>query len=332
MEYLVVNDWKNVSEESNLTEPLVSVIIPCYNGEEFIREAIESVINQSYQSWELIIVDDGSTDSSKDIVRQYITDRRGKLIEHRCNKGIPRTRNTGIRAAEGEYLAFLDQDDIWLPNKLEMQVNCFKNQQEAVGMICTGMVFTDEKLKPQSIFRGFRADDQKELVKSIYLQPINSGSIMMIKKKCFSQLGFFDEGLNVWDDFEMWMRIATHFKIKYIKKAMVKKRMHSKNTQRLLQVQKEAKKVFDQALQMHPFLKAYKGKKEARILYQEAIALLRKKEKGQSKLKLKETMKKGHLIARAFFLLILIFFLGHRVVWVKNQLSMLKYLLQSLLL
>ena len=202
------------SKETMNEESLVSVIIPCYNGEKFIGEAIESVINQTYQNLELIIVNDGSTDNSKEIIDKYRTDQRIKYVQHDANKGIAKTKNTGIRLARGDYLAFLDHDDVWLPNKLEMQVNCFKDQEEDVGMVCTGMIFTDEKLKSQRIFMGFKDDNQKELIKSLYLQPTNSSSIMMIKKNCFSKVGFFDEGLYGWDDFEMWMRIASQYIIK----------------------------------------------------------------------------------------------------------------------
>ena len=332
MEYLVVKEQENMIQQSKIIEPLISVITPCYNGEKFIGDAIESVINQTYQNWEIIIIDDGSTDDSKEIVDKYRMDQRIKYVQHDANKGIAKTKNTGIRLARGDYLAFLDQDDIWLPSKLELQANCFKNQEEDVGMICTGMIFTDEKLQYQRIFMGFKDDNQKELVKSMYLQSTNSASVMMIKKKCFSQLGLFDEGLYGWDDFEMWMRIASQYKIKYIREAVVKKRVHTENAQRLPKVQKEAKKVFDQAVQLHPFLAAYSAEKQARMLYSEAVTLMKEKEINKAKLKLKETMKRGHGVSKAVFLLILIFFLGHRATWAKDQLSILRNLLRSLLL
>lgn len=321
-----------VNKKTKFEESLVSVIIPCYNGEEFIREAIESVINQTYQNWEIIVVDDGSTDNSKEIVDKCRTGQRIKCVQHDINKGIAKARNTGIRLARGDYIAFLDQDDVWLSDKLKVQVNCFKNQQEDIGMICTGMVFTDEKLKPQRIFKGFRDDDQKELVKNIYLQPTNSASVMMVKKRCFSQLGFFDESLYGWDDFEMWMRIASQYKIKYIREAVVKKRMHTENWQSLPKVRKEAKKVFDQAVQLHPFLEDYRIEKEARMLYSEAVTLLKQKEIYKAKLKLKETMKRGRVAIKAFSLLILVFFLGNYAVWIKDWLRNVRNLLRSLLL
>jgi glycosyltransferase involved in cell wall biosynthesis len=313
-----------INKKTEPVEPLISIIIPCYNGEKFIGDAIDSVINQTYQNWEIIVVDDESTDNSKKIVDKYRTDQRIKYVQHDANKGIAKTKNTGIRLARGDYLAFLDQDDIWLSNKLEMQVNCFKNHHEDVGMICTGMIFTDEKLKSQIIFRGFKDDNQKEMVKSLYLQTTNSSSIMMIKKKCFYRVGFFNEELYGWDDFEMWMRIASQYKIKYIREGLVKKRMHTENVQKLPKVQKEAKKVFDLTIQLHPFLETYRAEKEARIIYSEALTLMKQKEIEKAKLKLKETMKRGHVVAKAFFLFILIFFFGNRAIWVKDRLSVLR--------
>jgi len=213
-----------------------------------------------------------------------------------------------------------------------MQINCFQNQQEDVGMICTGMLFTDEKLKPQRVFKGFKDDNQKKLIKNLYLQPTNSASIMMIKKIVFSQVGLFDERLYGWDDFEMWMRIASQYKIKYIKEALVEKRMHTENAQRLPKVQKEAKGVFDRTVQLHPFLEAYRAVKQAGMLYSEAVMLMKQKQIDRAKLKLKETMKTGHLVVRAFFLFILIFFLGNRAIWVKDRLSTVRNLLRSALL
>ena len=211
-------------------EPLVSVITPCYNEEKFIGDAIESVINQTYQNWELIIVDDGSVDRSKDVVRKYTTDRRIKLVEHECNKGIAKTKNTGLAVAQGEYIAFLDADDIWLPSKLELQLSHFES--EDIGLVCTGMIFTDENMKSKRIFQGFNDTNQKELLKNQYLNPTNSSSVMMIKRKCLSQLGTFDENLLGWDDYVLLMRIATQFQVKYVRAPLVRKRVHPKNAHR----------------------------------------------------------------------------------------------------
>src|ERR1041385_4561494 len=115
--------------------PLVSVIIPFLNGGKFIREAIESVFSQTYRNWELILIDDGSTDSSTDIAREYAQLHPGRVryLEHEGhrNRGQSAARNLGMRSAAGELFAFLDCDDVWLPHKLERQVAILKLYPQA---------------------------------------------------------------------------------------------------------------------------------------------------------------------------------------------------------
>ena len=103
--------------------PLISIITPLFNTEKYISKTIKSVINQTYQNWELIIIDDKSDDKSKDIVRKFLDDKRIKLISSVKNKGPAKTRNRGLTIAKGRFVSFLDSDDIWLKNKLEVQLN-----------------------------------------------------------------------------------------------------------------------------------------------------------------------------------------------------------------
>lgn len=297
------------SKKSAHEETLVSVIIPCYNGERFIGEAIESVISQTHQNWELIVVDDGSTDSSKDIVRQYTTDRRIKLIEHRCNKGIPKTKNDGLSVAQGGYIAFLDQDDIWMPSKLELQLSRFESESN-IGLVCAGMVFMDENMKSRRIFTGFNDTNQKELVKSLYWSPTNSSSIMMIKRECLSQVGTFDENLVAWDDYELLMRIATQFRVRYVRRPLVRKRVYSVNANRKdshssQAVRNESEKVFEHVLTLHPFLRRYKNFNEAWRFYSESIELLEQGEKDPARKKLRKSIERNPRYFRAKFLYIL---------------------------
>jgi teichuronic acid biosynthesis glycosyltransferase TuaG len=105
------------------TNPLISIITPCYNGALFIAQAIESVIAQTYKNWEMIIVDDCSTDMSLDIALSYAAkDKRIKVLKMEQNSGAALARNKAIKVSRGEYLAFLDSDDIWLPEKIEKQL------------------------------------------------------------------------------------------------------------------------------------------------------------------------------------------------------------------
>ncbi len=254
-------------------EPLVSVIIPCYNGERFIRGAIESVIAQSYGNWELIVVNDASTDASGGIVREYTRDNRIRLIENERNTGIPGTKNRGVLASRGEYIAFLDQDDLWMTEKLALQIEAFEGN-EGIGVVCTGMIFTDEDLNQVNIFPGFDDSDQRGMLKNLYIAPINSSSIMMIRRDCMAAGGPFDESLKGWDDYELLMRLATGWRVAYVKKPLVKKRLHRSSAQRSSDVIEETERVFEKILELHPFLARYRDEREAAHLFNESVVLM----------------------------------------------------------
>ncbi|PEX06320.1 glycosyl transferase [Bacillus cereus] len=110
---------------------LVSVIMPCYNGQAYLEEAIQSVLSQSYSSLELLIIDDASTKPIKNIISKFIYDKRVRLIQHQENQGVAIARNTGLKNSKGRYVAFLDSDDLWHKNKLEKQLNFLWNHQVA---------------------------------------------------------------------------------------------------------------------------------------------------------------------------------------------------------
>ena len=119
-------------------EPLVSVVIPIYNSERFLPEAVESVFSQTYENWELLLVDDGSTDASSRIAQDFAAQRPDRIhvLEHPGHLGLPASRNLGIAQAGGEYVAGLDSDDVWLPRRLERQVELAVSHPD-VGMVCS---------------------------------------------------------------------------------------------------------------------------------------------------------------------------------------------------
>ena len=135
-------------------KPLVSVIIPLYNAEKYISETIESVINQTYENWELLVVDDCSTDNSREIVKSFKQkDSRIRLIESEINFGGPaRPRNIGIDNSQGEYIAFLDADDVWLKNKLEIQLNLLIENNN-FDLLDANAYTIDEKSKKLGVLR-----------------------------------------------------------------------------------------------------------------------------------------------------------------------------------
>lgn len=142
------SDMKNI--QSTFIPGLVSIVMPCYNGEQFIEETIKSVINQTYKKWELLVIDDGSKDNSYNLVKKYADhDERIHLIQQK-NAGSAAARNNGIRHSQGQYLALLDSDDVWLPGFLDSQVRFI--QQKGAVCVCSSYSRIDEKsneiLKP----------------------------------------------------------------------------------------------------------------------------------------------------------------------------------------
>jgi len=199
--------------------PLVSVIIPTYNRGWILKEAIDSVLAQNFSDFELIIVDDGSTDNTQDILTSY----KEKIIveRHIRNKGVSAARNRGIASASGQYVSFLDSDDLWLPQKLSTQVDFFNANLDA--LICQ----TEEKW----IRTGIRVNPKKRHKKlsedifehSLYLCLV-SPSAVMINRSLFEKTGMFDESLPACEDYDMWLRVSCRYPVFLIDTPLIIKR------------------------------------------------------------------------------------------------------------
>lgn len=206
--------------------PTVSVIIPTYNRAHLIGRAIQSVLNQTYQDFELIIVDDGSTDNTEDIIKEFQKkDERIKRIRHDKNKGGSAARNTGIKAAKGDYIAFLDSDDEWLPQKINKQIVIFKERSSKIGAVYTGFLYLDKygnRIKNAYIPRkkGYIYEDL--LLKNC----VGTCSTLLIRKECFKQVGLFDEKLPASQDWDMWIRISRYYEYDFLENSFVKYRVH----------------------------------------------------------------------------------------------------------
>jgi len=196
----------------------VSVIIPTYNRANLLPRAIESVLNQTYQDFEVIVVDDASCDNTEEVVQGF-NDPRIKYVKHKINKGGSAARNTGIKTAEGKYIAFLDSDDEWLPEKLEKQVRKIERSPEKVGVIYTRYWIIQNGKKFLSREPKKRGDIfEDELIKD-WVSPT---SCVLVKRECFAEVGGFDENLPVRQDYDMWLRIAKYFYFDYIKEPLAK--------------------------------------------------------------------------------------------------------------
>ncbi|MCT7995763.1 glycosyltransferase family 2 protein [Laspinema olomoucense] len=209
--------------------PKVSVIIPAYNSMTYLPETLQSLLAQTYSDFEAIIINDGSTDHTQEWVSQQ-TDPRIKLISQ-VNKGLSGARNTGIEAATGEYLAFLDADDLWHPTKLQKQVECLDNNPD-VGLVYSWVALINEHGIPTG--RLFKNSQEGNVWEHLILQNIvESGSGAMVRRQCFETCGVFDVNLRSFvEDWDMWLRIALHYPFKAISEPLVYYRQHSQSASR----------------------------------------------------------------------------------------------------
>ncbi|GEM_PF-280387 len=207
--------------------PQVSVVIPAYNAMSFLPEALASVLKQTFTDFEVIIVNDGSSDD----IEQWaatLTDPRVKLISQE-NQGSAGARNTGLANVQGEYIAFLDADDLWDMTKLEKQVCCLE-QNPDVGLVYTWTALIDEKGKPYGKVL-INHDEGYVWQRLLEHNIVECGSVAMIRRCCYEAVGLFDCSLpfSYGEDWDLWLRISAQYPFKVIKELLVYYRSHSNN-------------------------------------------------------------------------------------------------------
>ncbi|MEP9411068.1 MAG: glycosyltransferase [Candidatus Brocadia sp.] len=218
---------------------LVSVILPTYNCAHFLQDSLGSVLSQTYDFYEIIVVDDGSTDNTKAVLNPFM--QKIKYIHLEQNRGLPTARNIGIQSAQGTYIAFLDADDLWLPEKLQTDVNCF-DQHPEVSMVYSRHINIDEKGFALGGDRKKRLPSGNIFIRLFSEQNFVISSSVVVRKDVFETVGLFDEKLINCQDWDMWLRIAFYFQVAGINKPLVKYRHNprslSKNRDNVLKYQK----------------------------------------------------------------------------------------------
>ncbi len=192
----------------------VSIIIPTFNRKEHLIKAIESVFRQTYRNWELIVVDDCSTDDSFPFVQKYFEGKKIRFLQTPKNGGQGAARNFGIEHSMAEYIAFLDSDDEWEPLKLEKQVQLFNANDENLGLVYCGGTFTEGNFK-SNIHPDLKGYIEKELFLNLKgLGSSNSG--IMIRRIVFEKVGGYDVSFKSQMDLDFFVRIARNYKVDYI--------------------------------------------------------------------------------------------------------------------
>lgn len=208
-----------------MAEPRFSVIIPNYNYARFVGQAIESALAQSPAPLEVIVVNNGSTDNSLEVLRGF--GDRIRLIDQQ-NKGQSGARNAGIAAAQGDLIAFLDADDVWLPGKLEKQLSLFERRE--VGLVYGGYTLANGTLEPRETrIPRLRGRILREFAAGPAAVITGGESTAVIRKECFERVGGFDPELSISAGWDMYRRIASLYEIELVAAPLMLYRQHGNN-------------------------------------------------------------------------------------------------------
>lgn len=211
--------------QNNLKTPLVSVIIPAYNAEKFIAKTLESVLSQTYQKLEILVVDDGSTDTTAEIVNFFAQKDSRIILLQQSNAGVAAARNLAIEKSQGEYIAPIDADDIWYPQNLEKQIECLTKSEPTVGVVYSWSVDINEK---DLLTGGFyNSTIEGEAYKAlVYKYFMGNASSSLIRRICFERVGGYNcqlkaENAQGCEDLELFLRIAEHYQFKVVPEFLV---------------------------------------------------------------------------------------------------------------
>lgn len=211
----------------------VSVIMPVLNGERYLPEALESLAAQTYTNFELVAVDDGSTDRTRELLDQYKDRINVRYVNHPTCLGISRSMNDGLRNSTGKYVTFLDHDDVYFPHHLATQVAYMESHPE-VGLVHADFqtIDSDSRVMEESVaVCRQRTRPCGWVFRELFMDSFIAAGTSLIRKECFDRLGEFDESL-YWVDYHMWLRIARHYKIDYVPDVLLKYRQHSSQSTR----------------------------------------------------------------------------------------------------
>ncbi|WP_294156559.1 glycosyltransferase [uncultured Clostridium sp.] len=217
---------------------MVSIIIAVYNGEKYIEQAIESVLSQTYKDLELIVCDDGSTDNTRKLVQRYTN----VIYIYQKHKGQGAARNSGISASKGDYIAFLDADDLYTPDKIQKQIDIFSVYKN-VDIVYNDLIVTDKNLKYLNVLKSEgRFEKRQDLLAAVIFRQIIQGPIcMMLRRKCTENIKWSEE-LKYAADYQYIIKLAQEYNFKYLEKPLYIYRRHESNLSNHHQITVEEEK------------------------------------------------------------------------------------------
>lgn len=213
--------------------PLVTIVIPVYNGSNYIKEAIDSALNQTYKNIEIIVVNDGSTDNTDKIARSY-----GDKIRYfkKENGGVATALNLAIKEAKGDYISWLSHDDVYYKNKIEAQIEVLNKLEDKNTILYSDYTFINKKSRTKSYFciESFNPLHKLKLPLYPILNGLIHGCTLLIPKKCFFEVDFFDEKLKTTQDYDLWFKMFPKYKIHYVQEFLVKSRTHNNQGSKII--------------------------------------------------------------------------------------------------
>lgn len=244
--------------------PRISVVIPAYNSADTIRETVESVLNQTFSDFEIIVIDDGSQDATLEILTR-IQDLRLKVFSY-PNAGASTSRNRGLALARGKFIAFLDADDLWTPDKLEAQLNALQaNPQASVAYSWTDFIDKDGRFLWSGLHITVNGDALEKLLVVNFLE---NGSNPLIRKQALTEVGGFDPSLGSAEDWELWLRLAAYYQFVAVPKPQILyRRTSSSKSANILRHEAASLSVIDLAFARAPANLQYLKRRSLTHLY-----------------------------------------------------------------
>lgn len=231
-------------------EPLISVVITTYNYGDYLKTCLDSVLQQTHTNLEVIVINDGSTDHTDQVIAPYLTNPLIKYVRQ-VNAGQAIAKNNGIRQASGDYLAFLDADDYWMPQKLNRQLGLFAVDRQ-VGVVFSKSVWVDQlgNTIPVNSSRPHAGWVTNHLIVDNFVV----FSSALVRRECFTKLGAFDEGLEMGIDWDLWLRFSLHYKFAFVDEQLTAYRVGHPNQMSKKQERRQEQSDFilNRFLREHP--------------------------------------------------------------------------------
>ncbi len=305
-------------------EKFISVIIPCYNKESFISEALDSVLNQTHTKGikEIIVIDDGSTDSSAALIKEKASLFAIIRYLYQHNSGVSSARNTGIENAEGDYIAFLDADDLWMPEKIKTQCEALEKYPD------TGLFYSDlfqfgykqKKMSPVKVI-SYHHNEKNLLFKFVAKGAPVIPSTVLVKKICFQTEGLFDTSFKKGgEDIDMWLRIARNYSFQHVQGYLIKKRQLKNSLgENTYENAKGYKAALDKMQLSEPSIAPYRRKRDALIHYKVGLYFYKQGNNTEAVSQAKKSLKSDFKLYKAYVLWLAI--IARKVLGIRIVLS-----------